>query len=112
MILPKSQDGECRRRRSQRRLRLIRGSGSEFRSNSATADLYVTDHNDYGEEVTRCLRLDPKPVFVLFATPLEASSSKNIPFLLLRKEVEENKPPWPPVVAITDIYVFWVKYRT
>jgi len=36
-----------------------------------------------------------------------------MPFLLLRKEIEENRSPWPPpVVAIADIYVYGVKYRT
>ena len=67
----------------------------------------------YGEEVTRCLRLDPKPVFALFATPSETSSSKNIPFLLVRKETGEDESSWPsPVIAIVDIYTFRIKQRT
>lgn len=62
---------------------------------------------DYGEKGTGCLRLDSKPVFILFVTPFEVSSSKNIPFRLARKETEGKWLSWPSlVIAISDIYMF------
>jgi hypothetical protein len=89
-------------------LRLIRGSGGIKLSHDG-GKLCVAHNDGTTDKLHIVYHYSPSQyLLVTFATSADASWSKNIPFLLARKEIVET----PSVAGAVDIYASWVKYQT